>query len=140
MIAAPPPRAISRSGGFTLVVTLTVLAAVTLLAVGIFAVATGEKRISAAFDGVEQADLAVQAGLAKAATLLDEVTKQDDAVIFSKPLEDEQGRPREYLMAARYDTATDKWRYYPLMSGARSPLLPSYEVLPSSKLVMDLDG
>ena len=57
-----------------------------LLFTGLFSIASGEKQTSASFDAVEQADLAVQAGLAKASAMLDEVIQGDDAVIFAKPL------------------------------------------------------
>ena len=130
------PLLLRTRRGFTLVMTLTILAAVTILVVGLFSIASSEKQVSSSFDAVEQADLAVQAGLAKASHLLNNVTRGDDEVIFSKPLDpptDTAGRAREHLMAARYHATDSKWEYTPLLSGSQAPTA-------TASLVMDING
>jgi hypothetical protein len=123
------------SRGFTLVMTLSILAAVTILVVGLFGLVSRERQTSGTFDAVEQAELAVQAGLEQAGSMLKEALDDETGVIMSVPTPawvseadvetDKSGRLRselgkkdkEVLMAAR--TGTDGlWAYSPLISGA----------------------
>lgn len=123
--------------GFTLVMTLSILAAVTILVVGLFGLVSRERQTSGTFDAVEQADLAVQAGLEQAGSMLKEALADETAVIMSVPTPEwigdadvmndtsrrlrlENGkRDREVLVAAQ--TGTDGlWAYSPLVSGALS--------------------
>ena len=133
------------SKGFTLVMTLSILAAVTILVVGLFGLVSRERQTSGTFDAVEQADLAVQAGLEQAGSMLKEALDDETGVIMSVPTPawvseadvetDKSGRLRselgkkdkEVLMAAR--TGTDGlWAYSPLVSGAvGSDLRPPFE-------------
>jgi len=129
--------------GFTLVITLLILSVVTVLVIGLFGLADGEKNTASSFDAIEQADLAIKAGLAQASALLDEVTRTEDAVIFAKPAEvapstselspDQVPYPNEYLMAARYVPEAASWEYIPLVSGMVSPVS-------TTKLTMDTDS
>lgn len=133
----------ASNGGFTLVITLLILSVVTVLVIGLFGLADGEKSTASSFDAIEQADLAIKAGLEQASAILDEVTRTEDAVIFAKPSDpptvsttlppDQIPYPREYLMAARYVPATAVWEYVPLVSGMAPPNS-------TSKLTMDTDG
>ncbi len=116
----------NRAGlhGFTLVVTLAILAAVTILVVGLFGILTRESQTASAYDGVEQADLAMQAGLEAAGALLKQALADELGVIFAAPLTpalDAHNRPRELLVAARYDTEKESWQYQPLVSGVAQP-------------------
>ncbi len=134
--AGPPSRK-----GFTLVITLLILSVVTVLVVGLFGLADGERNTAASFDAIEQADLAVKAGLAQASAVLDEVTRTEDAVIFNKPVGLPTGdtslpdaeAPNEYLMAAKYVPEIAAWEYIPLVSGMESP--PN-----TAKLSMNTNG
>lgn len=133
-------RSASKHGarGFTLVLTLLILTVVTILVVGLFGMADSEKQTATSFDAIEQADLAIKAGLAQASTLLEEVTRTEDAVIFAKPVPSQPGDVqgavgREHLVAALYDITEALWEYYPLASGTQRPL-------GTSELVMDQDG
>lgn len=117
-----------RARGFTLVVTLAILAAVTILVVGLFGILTREQQVSSTYDAVDQADLAVQAGLERASAMLKHALEDELGVIFAAPLTpetDAQGRKREMLVAARfhYDPNPDlrKWSYQALASGVAPP-------------------
>lgn len=128
----------SRASGFTLVITLLILTVVTILVVGLFGMADSEKQTASSFDAVEQADLAIKAGLAQASAVLEEVTRTEDAVIFAKPVEQLPGdvpgaQSREQLVAARYDPVQALWEYHPLASGTQRPL-------GTTTLEMDADG
>lgn len=129
--------------GFTLVVTLTILAAVTILVVGLFGIVGRERQVSGTYDSVDQADLAVQAGLEDASSLLKQALADELGVIFAAPLTpevDAQGRRREVLVAGRYDVTSQAWQYQALASGAAAPPsserlvqpAPGFELLPSS--------
>ena len=116
--------------GFTLVVTLTILAAVTILVVGLFGIVGRERQVSGTYDSVDQADLAVQAGLEDASSLLKQALADELGVIFAAPLTpevDAQGRRREMLVAGRYDVTSQAWQYQALASGTAAP--PSSERL-----------
>ena len=136
------PRA-RRRGGFTLVMTLSILAAVTILVVGLFSIVSRERQTSASFDAVEQAELAVQAGLEQAGAMLKTALLDENGLIVAVPtapwvsdaeaqadetgrLRSEAGREtREVLMAVnRAGEMTagvfPGWRYVPLVSGAAS--------------------
>jgi hypothetical protein len=124
--------------GFTLVITLLILAVVTVLVMGLFGLADGEKQTANSFDAIEQADLAIKAGLAQATTVLEEVTRSETGLIFAKPVapqpSDAPGsKGREYLLATRYNLPTVSWEYFPLVSGVQRPLN-------SANLTMDVDG
>lgn len=110
--------------GFTLVVTLVILAAVTILVVGLYSIVERESQTSASYDAVDQADLAVQSGLEHAGVLLKEALADEMGVIFSAPLtpnQDDKQRSREMLIAANFDKATEQWKYQPLASGVALP-------------------
>lgn len=129
--------------GFTLVMTLSILAAVTILVVGLFSIVSREKQTSTSFDAVEQADLAVQAGLEQAGNLLKEaladenglivavptapwITEQEVTVDAQKVLQSERGkREASTLMAIRQKQEASSfngfsWTYTPLVSGVLS--------------------
>ncbi|GEP40953.1 pilus assembly PilX N-terminal domain-containing protein [Brevifollis gellanilyticus] len=111
--------------GFTLVVTLVILAAVTILVVGLFGIVSRERQTSASYDAVDQADLAVQAGLDRAGVMLKGALADELGVMFSVPLTpalDDKQRPREMLMAANYDATAKLWKYQPLASGVARPV------------------
>lgn len=124
--------------------TLSILAAVTILVVGLFGLVSRERQTSGTFDAVEQADLAVQAGFEQAGSLLKEALEDETSVIMTVPtqpwvsevdvmndtsrrLRSEVGKQdKGVLMAARYG-ADGLWTYVPLASGAlgsdsRAPL------------------
>lgn len=135
-----------NASGFTLVMTLSILAAVTILVVGLFSIVSVERQVSSSFDAVEQADLAIQAGLTRAAGLLDQSLRDESGVIFSMPLNaepsyDEDGQlipalPTNLLMAANFQPTQGEWIYTPLISGAAVPTptpvlgLPNYQPTP----------
>lgn len=108
---------------------LTILASVTILVVGLFSIVSSERQISASFDAVEQADLAIQAGLARASAMLDQSLRDETSIIFAVPSNvplDEPRTPVPMLMSATYDWAkaksdTSQWHYQPLVSGALPP-------------------
>jgi hypothetical protein len=130
-------------GGFTLVMTLSILAAVTILVVGLFAIVARERQTSTSFDAVEQADLAVQAALEQAGALLKEALKDENGLIMAVPaapwitaldaeadpekvLQNEDGRNGSMpLMAVRRQGDGSSanggvWTYAPLVSGVLS--------------------
>jgi hypothetical protein len=131
-IGPPRPRA-----GFTLVMTLSILAAVTILVVGLFGLVRREQQVSHIFDGIAQADAAAMAGLDRASAMLRQVLQGDNPVIFSTPWraqepgglanQDEAGRPHLMTMAAFFNPAAAVWEYLPLASGVLP--LPSSEQL-----------
>lgn len=103
---------------------LTILAAVTILVVGLFGIVSSERQISASFDAVEQADLAIQAGLARASAMLDQSLRDETGVIFAVPSNVPLTEPRTpvpVLLSANYNWEDKVWRYQPLLSGAQSP-------------------
>jgi hypothetical protein len=117
-------RVSKADDGFTLVVTLVILAAVTILVVGLFGIVGRERQVSVTYDAVDQAELAVQAGLEDAGSMLKQALADELGVIFSTPLfpqEDSVGRRREMLMAANYNVETNLWDYQVLASGIDSP-------------------
>lgn len=115
--------------------TLSILAAVTILVVGLFGLVSRERQTASGFDAVEQAELAIQAGLEQAGTLLKEALVDETSVIMAVPvqpwitdldvvqdtsrnLRSEDGRAeRSILMTGRYD-AGGLWTYMPVVSGA----------------------
>lgn len=133
----------SADRGFTLVMTLSILAAVTILVVGLFSIVSRERLTSTSFDAVEQADLAVQAGLENAGALLKEALKDETTLILSVPtapwitpsditadrdkiLQPEEGKAEgATLMAVTRKMETGglssfAWTYTPLVSGVLS--------------------
>lgn len=111
--------------GFTLVITLVILAAVTILVVGLYGIVSRETQTSASYVAVDQADLAVQAGLDRAGLMLKGALTDELGVVFSAPLTpnvDDKERTREMLMAANYDPSTKQWKYQPLASGVAAPI------------------
>jgi len=132
-------RSTTRSG-FTLVMTLSILAAVTILVVGLFSIVARERKTSTSFNAVEQADLAVQAGLEQAGMLLKEALRDENGLIVSVPtapwitqeevesdpkkiLQSEEGRSEGATLMAmcRKLESSDfggwAWTYTPLVSG-----------------------
>lgn len=110
--------------GFTLVVTLMILAAVTILVVGLFGIVGRERQVSSTYDDVDQADLAVQAGLEDASALLKQALADELGVIFAAPLTpatDVHGRRREMLVTGRFDVERKAWQYQALASGVAAP-------------------
>lgn len=108
--------------------TLTVLAAVTILVVGLFTIVSRERQVSTSFDAVEQADLAVRAGLEHVEALLKSELADETGLIVSIPLLpafDEKGRPRTLLTSARHvqgaSPAENFWRFRALAAGVRNP-------------------
>ncbi len=120
--------------------TLSVLAATTILVVGLFAIVSRERQASSSFDAVEQADLAIQAGLENAGALLKEALQDENGLVMAVPsapwitaedvardkdkvLEDEDGRQAPApLMAVRREESSASlngyaWTYTPLVSG-----------------------
>lgn len=135
-------KCLKKEEGFTLVMTLAVLAAVTILVVGLFSIVSRERSTSGAFDAVEQADLAVQAGLENAGALLKQSLRDENGMIVAVPTsrwvtendvnEDSEKRivseaarkQNECLMAMNFLPTGDgfgggKWIYQPLASGVR---------------------
>lgn len=105
-------------------VTLLILAAVTILVVGLYGIVSRESQTSASYEAVDQADLAIQSGLDHASLLLKNALSDELGVIFSAPLnpaEDDKQRSREMLVAANFDTLTKQWKYQPLASGVARP-------------------
>ena len=123
--------------------TLSILAAVTILVVGLFSIVSRERLTSSSFDAVEQADIAVQAGLENAGALLKEALRDENGLIMAVPtapwitlqdvetdperlLETEEGKAEAAtLMAVRRQTESGSlngfvWSYTPLVSGVRS--------------------
>lgn len=114
----------TRAAGFTLVVTLTLLAAVTILVLGLYGIVAREVQTSASYEAVDQADLAVQSGLDHAGALLQRALADELGVIFAAPLSpalDDKQRPREMLLAANYDVEAKQWVSQPLASGVAKP-------------------
>ena len=115
--------AVSTSG-FTLVVTLTLLAAVTILVLGLYGIVAREVQTSSSYEAVDQADLAVQSGLDHAGALLQRTLADEIGVIYAAPLTpavDDKQRPREMLLAANYDVEAKQWVSQPLASGVAKP-------------------
>lgn len=153
------------ASGFTLVMTLSILAAVTILVVGLFSLVSRERQTASGFDAVEQAELAVQAGLERAGAVLKEALADETSVIMAVPvqpwiteldvvqdtsrnLRSEQGRAaRSILMTGKYGE-DGLWSYMPVVSGstgsesagtglAADPILQG---LKSGRLTMPLPG
>lgn len=80
-----PMSARIHQRGFSLLLTLIILSAVTILVIGLFSLAVTEKQVSASFGAVEQAEMALDAGFAKATGLLTSKTNNDDYLICIKP-------------------------------------------------------
>lgn len=138
--ARPVPAA---APAFTLVVTLTLLAAVTILVLGLYGIVAREVQTSSSYEAVDQADLAVQSGLDHAGALLQRALADELGVVFSAPLtpaRDDKQRPREMLLVANYDAEAKQWISQPLASGvARPPASdrlklppPGFEQLPAT--------
>jgi hypothetical protein len=120
--------------------TLSILAAVTILVVGLFSIVARERKTSTSFNAVEQADLAVQAGLEQAGMLLKEALRDENGLIVSVPtapwitqkdvetdsekvLQSEEGRSEGATLMAMSrklessDFGSWAWTYTPLVSG-----------------------
>ncbi len=120
----PGGRRSRTTQGFTLVVTLIILAAVTILVLAVYGIVSSEKQTSSSYDAVDQADLAVQSGLDHVGVMLKGALADELGVVFSAPLTpatDDKQRPREMLMAANFDAAAGQWKYQPLASGVARP-------------------
>ncbi len=131
----PVGRRDSGRLGFTLVVTLTMLAAVTILVIGLYGIVARESQTSASYDAVDQADLAVQSGLDRVGAMLQGALADELGVVVAVPLTpavDAKERPREMLLAANYDTASKQWTYQPLASGVARPAASDVLKMPAS--------
>ena len=123
MRTAVQPSRFHRQGGFTLVATLLILAAVTILVMGLFSLSSSEKNTAGSYDAIEQAELAVQAGFAHASNLLNDVTLSEQNVIMqSYAGDDPEGRPRNLLLSALFSPTSNTWDYTPMVSGMNPPL------------------
>ncbi len=130
----------SRRRGFTLVLTLIVLSAITLLVLGLFANVSSESATANNYDHAFRAQTAVRSGLARVEALLQRGTWSDDYLVLehlqnpppsNTTPTDEQWRNRQpVLTLARAkitgDTTlpngyTATWEYTPLTSGVQPP-------------------
>ena len=111
-----------RSGGFTLVATLLLLATLTLIVTGLLALTTRETQVTAAYDAIAKAELAVQAGLAQAASRLDTALRDETCVIFAASPATPDDEPRlPVLLSAHFDPVGRLWNYQTLASGRADP-------------------
>jgi hypothetical protein len=124
------------------VMTLSILAAVTILVVGLFSIVSRERQTSSAFDAVEQAELAVQAGFEQAGGLLKQALQDETALLVAVPtaawinqqdlgtnerraMQSEEGKQEAsglFAMRAELDPSGLNglvWSYTPLVSGVR---------------------
>lgn len=134
---SPPSR---RRRGFTLVLTLIVLSAITLLVLGLFANVSSESATANNYDHAFRAQTAVRSGLARVEALLQRGTWSDDYLVLehlqnpppsNTTPTDEQWRNRQPVLTlarARItgDTTlpngyTATWEYTPLTSGVQPP-------------------
>ena len=137
---SPRPRtSSSRRRGFTLVLTLIVLAAITLLVLGLFANVTSESSTAMNYDNAFRAQTAVRSGLSRVEALLQRGTWSDDYLVLEHlqnpppanaiATEEQWRNRRPVLTLARPvvsgDTTgtsyTATWEYVPLTSGVTPP-------------------
>lgn len=112
---SPPPA------GFTLVLTLIILSAITIVVIGLFSATAAENAAAASHEAVERTELALQAGLAHVSGLITEITFDDQFIIYQdSDGVDANNRPLSHLVAARPNAAYDEWTCTPLVSGTRS--------------------
>lgn len=133
----------SRRPGFTLVLTMIILAAITLLVLGLFANVSSESVTSANYDNAFRAQTAVRSGLSRVEALLQRGTWSDDYLVLehlqNPPLAgatptEVQWRNRKPVLtlarakvtsssdAATANSYTASWEYIPLTSGVAAPV------------------
>lgn len=140
----------ARKKGFTLVLTLIILAAITLLVVGLLANVTSETSTATNYENAFRAQTAVRSGLARVEALLQRGTWSDDYLVLEHlqnppPLtgtltEEPLRNRRPVLVLARPKLTGDTngagytatWEYTPLTSGVNPP--PNTQGLPSLPL------
>ena len=107
--------------GFTLVITLILLAAVVMLVIGMFSSTTLESRITRNYDSGVQAQLALESGLARASQLLRAATWSEASVVFPamSDVTDPDTRTAQHLVGAvpKVSGTQIEWDYIPLVSG-----------------------
>jgi len=139
------------------VMTLSILAAVTILVVGLFSIVSRERQTSSAFDAVEQAELALQAGFEQAGGLLKQALQDETSLFVAVPtapwinqqdlgsnerrvMQSEEGKQEAtglFAMRAELDPSGLNglvWSYTPLVSGVRGSEAVN-AVPPSAELV-----
>lgn len=133
MIATPQPLAkYSRSRGFSLALTLLLLAAITIIVVGLLGSMISDHSASVSHEAVDRVDLALDAAFTHATTLLIEQTRNDHYLILQQhfPNPAHPQYPKALLIAANPNADFTSWTYTPLASG----LKPAREVAGSPKL------
>lgn len=107
--------------GFTLVITLILLAAVVMLVIGMFSSTTLESRITRNYDSGVQAQMALESGLARASQLLRAATWSESGVIYpaASDITNPNVRSAQHLVGAvpRLEAGEVRWSYIPLVSG-----------------------
>lgn len=129
----------SSRAGFTLVLTLIVLSAITLLVLGLFANVTSESSTATNYDNAFRAQTAVRSGLSRVEALLKQGTWSDDYLVLehmqnpppvgSTPTDEQWRNRRPVLTLARAKVTGDttgtayatEWEYTPLTSGVNPP-------------------
>lgn len=122
----------ARTHGFTLVMTLITLAAVTLLVVGLFANVSSDTVSADNHDEAFRAQTAITAGLNRVSAVLKNATWSDDFIVFHHDQNPSQTDPRLKEPVVTIARATLKgstelpdyqtvWEQIPLVSGAQPP-------------------
>ncbi|TLD70982.1 hypothetical protein FEM03_08665 [Phragmitibacter flavus] len=132
-------RRAKAPGGFSLVLTLMILAAVTIVVVSLFTTTVSERASATSHEAVERAELALQAGLTQISGLLTDITRDDQFLILQKDTgTDANGRTKTLLMGARPNADYSAWTYTPLSSGYRhlevlgTPVVKTLDFSPKS--------
>jgi len=111
----------SGANGFSLVLTLLILSALTIIVVGLFSSTVSEKYSSVSHENVERAEFAVQAGLNRASALLMGLTASDDFLVVEQTTgKDARNQPRTRLLGI-LPNGYGGWSYLPLFSGYYPP-------------------
>ncbi|MCB1209983.1 MAG: hypothetical protein KDK97_11680 [Verrucomicrobiales bacterium] len=127
-----PPHLFTRRHGFTLVMTLITLAAVTLLVVGLFANVSSDTVSADNYDEAFRAQTAVTTGFNRVSAVLRNATWSDDFIVYHHDQNPSQTDPRLQepvvtIARATFDGDTTKadyqteWQQIPLVSGAEPP-------------------
>lgn len=141
-LTSASPRHAPFKRGFTLVLTMVILAAITLLVLGLFANVSSESSTSVNYDNAFRAQAAARSGLSRVEALLQRGTWSDDYLVLEHlqnpppagvtPTE-EQWRNRKPVLtlarakvtasseAATATSYTASWEYIPLASGVNAP-------------------
>jgi hypothetical protein len=122
MITPPARQPYPSPGGFSLVLTLMILAAVTLVVISLFTATINEHASASSHEAVERAELALQAGLAHIGGLLSDIARDDQFLILqlstnSNSDADPNHRRKTMLIGARPNQDYSAWTYTPLGSG-----------------------